>query len=68
MGGFTWRGSGEGAHLGLLELRSCCWRHPVVLFPNTVVLGVFFQDFQFCKIINTHVLGNSQKTYIPFLF
>lgn len=30
--------------------------------------GFFFQDFQFCRILNTRVLGNTQKTHVPFLF
>ena len=61
--GFVRGGSGAGACLGLSQSKSSSQRLAVLLFPN---MG-FFQDFQFCRILNTQVLGNLEKTHAPFL-
>lgn len=61
--GFMRGGSGAGACSGRAESKSSSQRLAVFLFPNMF----FFQDFQLCRILNTHVLGNLEKTHTPFL-
>lgn len=55
-------GSGAGARPGLSELRSSCQRLAILLFPNMGGFDFFFfQDFQFCRILNYTCFGQLRE-------